>query len=201
MLVRKTLGLLVYCNGMSQTRDFLQSVTVFLQKHWRNLKRLLSSVICNADVARARDSNLREGPMAVPMRREPETFEQAIATLRADIVGAFNRGDVEACTGFYTDDASVLLPDRPPIKGREAIEAVLMEYAAAGTKLVSVNPVEVGSKDDLGYYAGTYQLDTPADDGSTLKETGKCVLVLRRQPDGSWKAVIDSLIRDKATET
>ena len=38
--------------------------------------------------------------MAVPMRREPETFEQAMAALRADIVDAFNRGDIEACTGF-----------------------------------------------------------------------------------------------------
>jgi len=136
--------------------------------------------------------------MAVPMRREPETFEQAMATLRADIVDAFNRGEIKACTGFYTDDATVLFPDRPPIKGREAIETILKEYAAAGTKLTSVDPIEIGSSGDLGYYTGTYQLDTPADDSSTLKETGKFVSVFRLQADGSWKAVIDSLIRDTA---
>jgi uncharacterized protein (TIGR02246 family) len=132
------------------------------------------------------------------MRREPETFEQAMATLRADIVDAFNRGDIEACTGFYTDDATVLFPDRSPIKGREAIETILKEYAAAGTKLTSVDPIEIGSSGDLGYYTGTYQLDTPADDSSTLKETGKLVSVFRLLADGSWKAVIDSLIRDTA---
>ena len=136
--------------------------------------------------------------MVVPMRREPETFERAMATLRAGIVDAFNRGDVKACTGFYTNNATVLFPDRPPIKGREAIEAILEGYAAAGTKLASVNPVEVGSSGDLGYYAGTYQLDTPAGDGSTMKETGKFVTVLTLQADGSWKVFIDSLIRDTA---
>jgi uncharacterized protein (TIGR02246 family) len=132
------------------------------------------------------------------MPREPETFEEAMATLRADVTDAFNRGDVKACMGFYTDDATILFPDQPPIKGREAIEAILKEYATAGTKLTSVDPIEVGSSGDLGYYTGTYQLDTPADDTSTLKETGKFVSVFRLQADGSWKAFIDSLIRDTA---
>ena len=137
--------------------------------------------------------------MAVRMPREPDTFEQAMATLRTDILDAFNRGDVKACTAFYTDDATVLLPDRQPIRGREAIEAALKEYATVGTKLASVYPIEVGFSGDLGYYVGACQLDTPADDGSTMKETGKFLSVLRLQPDGSWKAVVDSLIRDTAS--
>ena len=137
--------------------------------------------------------------MAAPMPREPDTFEQAMATLRTDILDAFNRGDVKACTAFCTDDATLLLPDRQPIRGREAIEAALREYATAGTKLASVYPIEVGFSGDLGYYVGACQLDTPADDGSTMKETGKFVSVLRLQPDGSWKAVVDSLIRDTAS--
>ncbi len=136
--------------------------------------------------------------MVVSMPRQLETFEHALATLRSEIFDAFNRGDVKACTRFYTNNATVLLPDRPPIKGREAIEAILEGYAAAGTKLASVNPVEVGSSGDLGYFAGTYQLDTPAGDGSTMKETGKFVTVLKLQADGSWKVFIDSLIRDTA---
>ncbi len=124
-----------------------------------------------------------------------------MATLRTDILDAFNRGDVKACTAFYTDDATVLLPDRQPIRGREAIEAALKEYATAGTKLASVDPIEIGSSGDLGYYTGTYQLDTPAGDGSTMKETGKFVTVLTLQADGSWKVFIDSLIRDTANES
>jgi uncharacterized protein (TIGR02246 family) len=139
--------------------------------------------------------------MAVPTSREAETFEQAMVMLRADIFDAFNRGDVNTCLEFYTDDASVLFPDRPPTKGREAIEAILEGYAAAGTKLASVNPVKVGSSGDLGYYAGTYQLDTPSGDGSTMKESGKFVTLFRLQADGSWKAVIDSLIRDTTSES
>ncbi|MFQ6021092.1 MAG: YybH family protein [Acidiferrobacterales bacterium] len=137
--------------------------------------------------------------MDVPMPREPETFEQAMTTLNADITEAFNRGDVKACAGFYMADATMLLPDRPPIKGREAIEALLNEYAAVGTKVASIDPIEVSSSGGLGYCVGTYQFDTPAEDGSTKKETGKFVSVFELQADGSWKAVIDSLIRDTAT--
>lgn len=136
--------------------------------------------------------------MAVPMPREPETLEQAMTTLKAEITEALNRGDAEACQAFYADDATVLVPDLPPVKGRDAIKSLLEDYAAAGTKLASIEPLEVSSSGDLGYCAGTYRFDTPAEDGSTLKETGKFVSVFRLQADGSWKAVIDSMIRDSA---
>lgn len=137
--------------------------------------------------------------MAVPMKSELATFEQAMARLGTDMVDAFNRGDVGACMEYYTDDATLLIPDRPPIKGREAIKAVLRDHANAGTKMTAIDPLEVGSSGDLGYYAGTCEFDMPADDGSTVKQTGKFVSVFRLQGDGSWKAVIDSLTRDTAT--
>ncbi len=67
-------------------------------------------------------------------------------------------------------------------------------------KLASIDPVEVGSSGDLGYYSGTCRLEMPAEDGSTMKESGKFVSVFKLQADGSWRVVIDSLIRDTATE-
>jgi ketosteroid isomerase-like protein len=128
------------------------------------------------------------------MRSEPETLEQQIDRLNADSTGAFNRGDAKACAEFYGIEATLLLADRPPIKGREAIGALLGEFTAAGAKLISVDPVETRSSGDLGYCAGTYQLATPAKDGSIAKEYGKFVTVFERQAGGSWKAVIESLI-------
>lgn len=162
---------------------------------------MLGGIRILQNLVNASSLQAREGAMAVPLQREPETFEQAMTSMGADITEAFNRGDVKTCTAYYVEDANLFLPDRPPIKGREAIEAVLQEYATAGAKLASVEPIEVGSSGDLGYYTGICQLEMPAEDGSTTQETVKFVSVFRLQTDGSWKAVIDSLIRDTAAES
>ena len=133
------------------------------------------------------------------MRREPESFEDALAVRGTQVTKAFNAGDAEACAKFYTEDSTLLVHDRPPIKGREAIQQLLEDYIVAGKKLVVTYPDVISSSGELGYCTGNYQFDTPTADGSTVTETGKFVTVFRLQADGSWKAVIDSLIRDAAT--
>lgn len=127
---------------------------------------------------------------------DPETFGQTMAELNAVVRDAFNRGDVEACTALYANDAILFLPGRAPIEGRDAIEAFLGKSIAAGTKLVSVDPIRLGASGHVGYCAGTYRFDTPASDGSTVSNRGKFVTVFQRRPDGSWQAVVDSLIGD-----
>lgn len=131
------------------------------------------------------------------MRSDPETLEQQIDKLNADSTAAFNRDDTKACAEFYAVDATLLLVDRPPIKGRGAIEAVFKGFAASGAKLVSVDPVETRSSGDLGYSAGTYQLEKTAPDGSITKEFGKFLTVFERRSGVSWKAVVESLIGDR----
>ena len=103
---------------------------------------------------------------------------------------------MKRCAASYTDDAIMFLPDRAPIKGRDAIEAVLMEFSAAGMQLAPVKPIQIRSSGDMGYCAGTYQFKADPTKGRAAQEKGKFVTVFMRQADGSWKAVIDSLMRD-----
>ena len=70
---------------------------------------------------------------------------------------AFNRGDVATCARFYDEDATLFLPDRLVIKGRNDIEAYLMGLADSGIKLT---PVEIVSIGDMGCCAGTYHYQT-----------------------------------------
>ena len=65
------------------------------------------------------------------MSERQDDFERAIVSLSASVTEAFNRGDVKSCAASYAEDAMMFLPDRAPIKGREAIEAVLMELQLA----------------------------------------------------------------------
>ena len=130
------------------------------------------------------------------MEPKPETFEQAFPKLNALVTDAFNRGDVKTCAGFYAKDATLFVSDRPPIKGRAAIEAALGEYASAGAKLAPVEPMEIKSSGDMGVCAGTYVFEVPGESCVPVEQRGKFVTVFMRQTDGSWKAVIDSLLSD-----
>ena len=140
--------------------------------------------------------------MAVPMPKEPETpqtLEQVMPSLTAALIEAFNRGDLVAFMKHCADDASMLMADRPPIVGREAIEAALKEFFDAKAKILEVEPIEVLSLGELGYAAGTYRMETPSGDGAAaIAETGKFVTIYRLQADGSWKVIVDSMIGDTA---
>jgi len=125
-----------------------------------------------------------------------KNFEQALAQLSIEVTQAFNRGDISACLSYYAEDAMVLLPNVAPLKGSKAIEAFLREYITAGAKLTPVHPIEIHSSGEIGYCVGTYQFKMPTTSESSLKEVGKYVTVFKRQTDGSWKAVLDALIRD-----
>ena len=90
---------------------------------------------------------------------------QAIEAAVARYVAASNRGDADALAALYADDAMLLPPDHEPIKGRQAI-----------------------GDGDIGYLVGRYHLP-PTDEEPA--DSGKYVMCLRRQRDGSWKLTAD----------
>jgi demethylmenaquinone methyltransferase/2-methoxy-6-polyprenyl-1,4-benzoquinol methylase len=138
--------------------------------------------------------------MASPNPQQSETFPQAFSRLNAASIATFNSGDVATCARFYDEDATLFLPDRAVIKGRKDIEAYLIGFAESGIKLTPGEPVEIVSSGDIGCCAGTYRYQTPCEGGATRTGAGKFVTVFRRQPDGSWKAVIDSFFGDAEPE-
>ncbi len=134
--------------------------------------------------------------MGAPLEPKPETFEQAFVKLNAEVTDAFNHGDIKTCAAFYSEDALLFLSDRPPVRGRAAIEAVLQDIAHGGAKLAPAELLEISSSGDLGVCAGTYVFEMPSVSGAAVEQHGKFVTVFMRQPDGSWRAVIDSLLGD-----
>lgn len=130
------------------------------------------------------------------MRPEPDSFEATIDRLNALVTRAFNEGDVKACAAAYAEDATLLVAERPPIKGRNAIAAFLSEYSSAGAKLRPVEVLEVRASGDMGCCAGRYEFTMPSESKAPSVHGGKFVTVFMRQSDGSWKAVVDSLIRE-----
>ena len=96
-----------------------------------------------------------------------------------------SQGRPDDIVALYADDAMLLPPDHEPILGRAAIGAFWEQGTDQGLEVTNLD-VEVDG--NLGYLVGRYHL--PATDDEPA-DSGKYVMCLKRQRDGSWKLTAD----------
>ena len=111
-----------------------------------------------------------------------------INDLRSRFEAAYNAGDAAAVTALYTDDA-VSLPDRhAAVQGKAALQQYFQEvFAQYNAKLTLMSP-DLEITDDIAHETGAYSMTvTPKAGGNAMTITGKYLIVLKRQADGSWK--------------
>ncbi len=102
--------------------------------------------------------------------------------------------DTESFVSFFTDGASRFPPNAPRVTGNDAIREFVSEwFAAPGLAFSFPEPgsAEVSSAGDLGYTTGSYEVTVNDAEGNPVTSRGKVVVVWKKQPDGSWKAVLD----------
>ena len=102
--------------------------------------------------------------------------------------------DAERIVSHYADDAILMVPGMPVMKGKEAIRAGLkMVLADPNVSLTfTPNSVDVAKSSDIAFSQGVYTMVTS--DPKTKKpvtEKGTYVTTYKKQPDGLWKAVQD----------
>jgi uncharacterized protein (TIGR02246 family) len=122
------------------------------------------------------------GPSPVPS--DPAS-RRAIEAAVKRYVDASNQGDATALAALYADDAMLLPPDHEPIRGREAIGAFWRQGTDEGLEVTNL-AVEVNG--NLGYLVGRYHLPATEEEPA---DSGKYVMCLKRQRDGSWKLTAD----------
>ncbi|UCC84570.1 MAG: DUF4440 domain-containing protein [Gemmatimonadota bacterium] len=91
-------------------------------------------------------------------------------------------GDAAAAAAMHTEDAVRLPPNAPLIKGLADIEASL---AAFNLTDFTQTLEEVGGRGDLAYARATYEF-TETVEGVPITDQGKGIVIMQRQPDGSW---------------
>ncbi len=103
---------------------------------------------------------------------------------------ASKRGDFDTLLTLMTDDCVLLPPERPPIKGKDAIR----EYIQGQKEQLHNIEITEYSHDfqeikilgDWAYEWGYFSNAARAA-GETIRERGKLFRILRRQEDGAWK--------------
>lgn len=126
--------------------------------------------------------------------------KHGLATVDSAWVKAMLANDAAACAALYADDAVLVLPGSPAIKGKKAIA----EAYAGWLKDVKVTDATVtdaqyrsAGKTSAGW--GAWKVTTvPKAGGAPTTETGRWCAVAAQQKDGSWKYVADQASADPA---
>jgi uncharacterized protein (TIGR02246 family) len=102
--------------------------------------------------------------------------------------------DVDKIVSHYADDADVLPPGAPIMKGKDAIRTGLGAMLADKSLSLTFTTAsaQVSKSGDLGYTEGTYAMTlTNPKTKKVVTEKGKYVTVYKKQADGTWKAIED----------
>ncbi len=122
-----------------------------------------------------------------------EQDRAGINKTRNDYVSAWKAANADQLTSLYTSDALVLYPNQPAVVGRSAIlayfKASFAELAPEDFELTSAEIEVVGS---WAFDRGMYRWKAaPRVGGEPISDHGKYLVILQRQPDGSWKVARD----------
>jgi ketosteroid isomerase-like protein len=106
--------------------------------------------------------------------------------------------NVDAFVAYYTDDASVLMPNAPMLTGKDAIKGALKPLLEDTNFSLTFLPskVEVAKSGDLAFTQGPYKMSFSDMRGNKFEDEGKYLRVWRKLPGGSWKTVEDTLMTD-----
>jgi uncharacterized protein (TIGR02246 family) len=117
----------------------------------------------------------------------------AIRRTDADWLAAASAHELDRTVLFWTNVATILVPGRPAIAGKEAIRKYVS--GAFATPGFSINwtteKVEVSQSGDLAYSTATDRISLTTPDSTPITEENRGVAIWKKQPDGSWKCVLD----------
>jgi ketosteroid isomerase-like protein len=128
-----------------------------------------------------------------PAQEAGPLSEEDVAAIQAfyeSYAQAIRAGEWAGAAAFYTQDAVFMPPNEPAVQGRAAIEA----WSGASPPITEFSlPIgEIDGRGDLAFVRGTLLITIlPEGAPEPIQDTGKYLVILRRQPDGTWLAALD----------
>ncbi len=117
-----------------------------------------------------------------------QTPEQAARAM----VDAFNRRDLDAFMGLYEPEASLMLQAGRVASSPEEIREAMGGFLALEGRMEIEPEMTVVRADDVALVSAAWTIDGTGPDGDPVTMSGRTTDVARRQPDGTWRWVIDA---------
>ncbi len=133
------------------------------------------------------------------MSQENEIMQNALndsAQIRlvdSELVAAANARDLDRWLNCFAPDAKMLPPGAPPVEGKAAICQMMGELLTLPNFFVAhhLQSVKESRSGDIAWVFYDYEPTIKGANGKALMELGKDISIYEKQPDGSWKVVID----------
>ncbi len=116
----------------------------------------------------------------------------------------FAARDASKIIAHYADDAVLMAPGMPSDHGITAVSATIKQMTADPALALKFqsSKIEVAKSGDIGYTQGIYTMTaTDPVTKQVIHDHGSYVTTYRKQPDGTWKAVVDIANSEVAPST
>ena len=100
---------------------------------------------------------------------------------------------VEKTLGYWADDAVIMPPGQPPVRGKKAIRDMVEGTSKIPGFKISWEPLEVSvsGNADFAYMIEKNKVTVNDSLGKPITEFNKVVTIWRKEADGSWKNIVD----------
>ena len=140
-----------------------------------------------------------ESEPATPRGRAPDSAgtssggraEASARQVVQDWAQACNTRHIDDLLELYAADATLIRSSVPPVRSLPAIREFLVSLLEAGLGDVEMESLRVEMLGDIALDLGRCKLLVPVAMGKRREERGKYLIVLARQPAGTWKILAD----------
>ena len=123
------------------------------------------------------------------MEKSDQADVEAIKGVIEQLVESYTAGNLDSFVNSFTDDAVCMLPNRPPVIGKDAWRADMHRRFERSTvsDMDSTSEEIVVSGDWAFEWHNESAIYTSKETGESRQAFNKGVFIFRRQVDGSWR--------------
>ncbi len=129
---------------------------------------------------------------AAPTGADMTPDQAAVLDVVERMTTDLRHGNVDAVMTAYEPGAAIAFQPGTSVSDAAAARAAFAELAALNPDFSYDAGHEVIVAGDLAIHFAPWNLMATAPNGEAITDTGLSVAVLRRQPDGAWRMVIDN---------
>lgn len=124
--------------------------------------------------------------------------EAAARQVAQDWAQACNTKHLDDLLELYASDATLIRASVPPVRSLPAIREFLFSLLEAGLGDVEMESLRIEVMGEVAMDIGRCKMLVPVAMGKRREERGKYLIVLVRQPTGTWKIIADCWTADLA---